>query len=70
MFVDRAWAVRNLGFDSISRSRPASTFALPPAEASARDVDLQREIIDFDSKCASSKGFPRVKSGPFAGPFL
>jgi hypothetical protein len=57
MTVDRAWAVRNLGFDPISRPAPASTFAFAPAKTSARDMDLQREIIDFDSEAPAGREF-------------
>jgi hypothetical protein len=49
MIVDRAWALRNIGFDPIATPPPASTFAVARAATSPTDEDLQREIIEFDS---------------------
>jgi Phosphorylase superfamily len=58
MTVDRAWVVRNLGFDPIARPAPDSTFAFKKA-ASPRSTpeDLQREIIDFDSEAPAGREF-------------
>jgi nucleoside phosphorylase len=57
MIVDRAWTIRNLGFDPTTQPPPHSTFAFAPAATSARDEDLQREIIDFDSEAPEGKEF-------------
>jgi len=57
MIVDRAWAIRNLGFDPTTQAAPHSTFAFAPAATSARDEDLEREIIDFDSEAPEGKEF-------------
>jgi nucleoside phosphorylase len=57
MIVDRAWTERNLGFDPIARPAPSSTFAFAPAVNSSSDVDLQREIIDFDSEAPAGREF-------------
>ncbi len=57
MMVDRRWAERNLGFDPISTPAPVATFAFAPAAASSKDVDLQREIIDFDSEATAGREF-------------
>lgn len=57
MIVDRAWAVRNLGFDPIARPAPSSTFAFAPAESPSSDEALQREIIDFDSEAPAGREF-------------
>src|SRR5690242_11517255 len=57
MIVDRAWAVRNIGFDPISTPAPASTFAVPRAAAAPTPEDLQREIIEFDSESPHGREF-------------
>ena len=57
MIVGRAWVERNLGFDPIARPAPASTYAFAPAVDSSSDVDLQREIIDFDSEAPAGREF-------------
>ncbi|MGH9569109.1 MAG: hypothetical protein ACRD4F_05690, partial [Candidatus Angelobacter sp.] len=57
MIVDRAWAVRNLGFDPIARPAPSLTYAFAPAENPSSDEDLQREIIDFDSEAPAGREF-------------
>lgn len=60
MTADRAWVVRNLGFDPIARPAPASTFAFAPAAKPVRAADpedFQREIIDFDSEAPAGKEF-------------
>ncbi len=57
MIVDRGWVERNLGFDPIARPAPSSTFAFAPAEKSPRSVDVQREIIDFDSEAPAGREF-------------
>jgi hypothetical protein len=58
MIVDRAWAVRNLGFDPLETPPPTETFARARAAApAATDEDLQREIIDFDSESPQGREF-------------
>jgi hypothetical protein len=58
MLADRAWVVRNLGFDPIARAAPASTFAVPKAaRPSSTPEDLQREMIDFDSQGPAGMAF-------------
>jgi len=57
MIVGRAWVERNLGFDPIARPAPASTYAFAPAVDSSSGVDLQREIIDFDSEAPAGREF-------------
>jgi purine-nucleoside phosphorylase len=58
MTVDRAWVVRNLGFDPIATPAPAATFSHPPAaDANASLDELQREIIDFDSEAPEGREF-------------
>src|SRR5437867_6360013 len=57
MIVDRAWVERNLGFDPIARPAPSSTFAFAPADRSPSSVNLQREIIDFDSEAPAGREF-------------
>ena len=49
MTADRAWMVRNLGFDPVTEPPPANTFAFQKAVDSHEPEDLAREIIDFDS---------------------
>jgi nucleoside phosphorylase len=52
MIADRAWVIRNLGFDPAATHAPISTFANPQAslQRDGTSEDLQREIIDFDSE--------------------
>ncbi len=52
MTVDRAWMIRNLGFDPAATPAPLATFANARAAAQrgGQPEDLQREIIDFDSQ--------------------
>ena len=52
MIADRAWVIRNLGFDPVTTHAPISTFANPRAslQRAGNSEDLQREIIDFDSE--------------------
>jgi purine-nucleoside phosphorylase len=58
MVVDRAWVVRNLGFDPIATPAPASTFAVTAAAVKSPDTeDIQREIIDFDSESPAGMAF-------------
>jgi purine-nucleoside phosphorylase len=57
MIADRKWVERNIGFDPLSRPAPLSTFAFKPAAKSARDANLQREIIDFDSEGPEGRAF-------------
>jgi len=57
MIANRAWVERNLGFDPISTPPPATTFAFAPAMKAAKDEDIQREIIDFDSESPAGQAF-------------
>jgi Phosphorylase superfamily len=58
MLIDRAWVLRNLGFDPVTTPAPASTFAFTKAGLpSSTPEDLQREVIDFDSESATGKEF-------------
>ena len=51
MIVDRAWMERNIGVDPTSTPIPTSTFAVRAAASPSASLnDLQREIIDFDSR--------------------
>jgi Phosphorylase superfamily len=58
MLANRAWVLRNLGFDPIARPAPPSTFAFAAASRpSSTPEDLQREIIDFDSEAPAGREF-------------
>src|ERR1700751_487207 len=58
MVVNRAWVVRNLGFDPITAPPPISTFAVAAGGTKApSSEDLQREIIDFDSESPAGLAF-------------
>ena len=63
MAVDRAWMVRNLGFDPITTPVPDLTVGSKvsgtkaAAKASAGPEDFQREIIDFDSESPTGRAF-------------
>jgi hypothetical protein len=58
MLANRAWVLRNLGFDPIARPAPPSTFAFATAsQPSSTPEDLQREIIDFDSEAPPGREF-------------
>jgi hypothetical protein len=57
MKVDRKWVERNLGFDPIAKPPPPTTFAFARAAKAAKSVDLQREIIDFDSESPAGLQF-------------
>ena len=63
MAVDSTWMVRNMGFDPVLHPMPAGTFSSKNVLAAVtkrrgvQDVDLQREIIDFDSEGAEGKEF-------------
>src|SRR5581483_10156397 len=58
MTVNRAWVMRNLGFDPIARPAPVSTFAFAKAaHPRSTPEDFQREIIDFDSEAPSGREF-------------
>ena len=57
MIVDRKWAVRNLGFDPIATPAPLETFSSAAAKSNPTGVNLQREIIDFDSEAPHGKEF-------------
>src|SRR6476660_3766811 len=57
--VDRAWIIRNVGFDPVATPAPVSTFANAQASVQrrGRPEDLQREIIDFDSEGPEGAAF-------------
>jgi hypothetical protein len=57
--ADRAWIIRNLGFDPIATPAPVSTFANARAapQHAGKPEDLQREIIDFDSEGTEGSAF-------------
>jgi nucleoside phosphorylase len=63
MEVDTKWMVRNMGFDPVLHPMPAGAFsnknvlAAVTKKHAVHDVDLQREIIDFDSEGAEGKEF-------------
>src|SRR5947207_1082757 len=58
MLANRAWVMRNLGFDPIARPAPPSTFAFAKAaHPRSSPEDLQREIIDFDSEAPAGREF-------------
>src|SRR5580658_9723443 len=57
MITDRAWFVRNLGYDPFTEPLPAKAFAFAAAATSAEPEDQQREIIDFDSEAPSGLQF-------------
>jgi nucleoside phosphorylase len=58
MLANRAWVMRNLGFDPIATPAPAETFAFKGAALpSATPEDLQREVIDFDSEAPAGREF-------------
>lgn len=63
MAVDSQWMVRNMGFDPVLDPMPAGAFwnknllATVTKKEAVQDVDLQREIIDFDSEGAEGKEF-------------
>jgi nucleoside phosphorylase len=63
MAVDSKWMVRNIGFDPVLHPMPAGAFsnkkvlAAVNKKKAVQDVDLQREIIDFDSEGAEGKEF-------------
>src|SRR5690349_3282485 len=58
MIANRAWVLRNLGFDPIETPAPPSTFAFKNAARPGRTPeDLQREIIDFDSEAPAGREF-------------
>jgi hypothetical protein len=59
MTVNRAWIIRNLGFDPIKDPAPISTFSNTRAalQRGGNPEDLQREIIDFDSEGPEGAAF-------------
>ena len=58
MIVDGKWLERNIGFDALTQIAPLNTYAVKAAATfSPRSVDLQREIIDFDSEAPVGKEF-------------
>lgn len=63
MAADSKWMIRNLGFDPVLNPTPAGAFSNKTVLASitkkkaVQDVDLQREIIDFDSEGPEGKEF-------------
>lgn len=63
MPVDSNWMIRNMGFDPVLHPMPAGTFSSKKVLAAVMkkkalpNVDLQREIIDFDSEGTEGKEF-------------
>jgi nucleoside phosphorylase len=57
MIVDGAWVKRNLGFDPTERALPEEAIVVPGSTTAAKDEDLQREIIDFDSEAPAGQAF-------------
>lgn len=58
MIANRAWVKNNLGFDPKETAVPATTFAFKAAaKARPEPLDLQREIIDFDSEGPEGQAF-------------
>ncbi len=57
MNADRKWMERNLGFDPLARSAPASTFSFAPAARLTQIEDLARERIEFDSEAPEGREF-------------
>src|SRR4051794_30673998 len=59
MTVNRAWIIRNLGFDPVASPPPITTFTNKRAalQRGGEPEDLQREIIDFDSEGAEGAAF-------------
>jgi nucleoside phosphorylase len=57
MTVDRAWIVRNLGFDPIHQPPPDQSYAFKKAAKTSDPEDLQREIIEFDSEAPEGTAF-------------
>jgi len=58
MIVDRAWVVRNIGFDPVEVQAPAASFAFRPAAGHRAHLDdLQRDIIEFDSEGPEGAAF-------------
>jgi hypothetical protein len=59
MTVDRAWMIRNLGFDPVKEPAPVDTFKIAAAapQRGGGTEDLQREIIDFDSEAPEGQAF-------------
>lgn len=49
MIADRAWVIRNLGFDPNTEPPPLSTQANLTLSTRSLPEDFQREIIDWDS---------------------
>lgn len=59
MIANRAWVIRNLGFDPVDTPAPLSTFSNAKAalQSGGQPEDLQREIIDFDSEGPEGAAF-------------
>ncbi len=59
MIADRAWVIRNVGFDPLTTPPPLSTFSNKRAalQQGGQPEDLQREIIDFDSEGPEGAAF-------------
>ena len=59
MTVDRAWMIRNLGFDPIAEPAPVGSFSHKAAalQRGGQPEDIQREIIEFDSESAQGAAF-------------
>jgi hypothetical protein len=57
MIVDRKWVERNIGFGSPLEASASFHLRFHAGAESARDADLQREIIDFDSEGPEGREF-------------
>jgi hypothetical protein len=59
MIADRAWMIRNLGFDPVATPAPVTSFSNKQAalQNAGQPEDLQREIIDFDSEGPEGMAF-------------
>lgn len=69
VIVDRAWVERNIGFDPLKTTAPATTFAYKPVARPNRSLeDIQRDIIDFDSEGPEGRCFPRIYNGDGSQP--
>lgn len=63
MIVDRKWAIRNLGVDPLGPEMPETTLAHPSGRGSTTAMDLEREIIDFDSESEYGTTFLSLTKG-------
>ena len=57
MAVDRAWLVRNLGFDATADTTVSADAALAASNPAADDQAFVRELIEFDSDGSEGKAY-------------